>query len=170
MYQAVLCHHGILGQRWGVRRFQNKDGSLTEAGKKHYTDQYTKEMKKYEADSRKNRQRLNMAAYNKTADEYNAYKIAEYNSKHKPTDPDYVENYYKQFEHDYHTNYDNMLLSELKNNKHYKKAEALVNKYKDLTATEIVTKNRAFVNDLENALKSGKTSWDMDMSKYKQGG
>ena len=27
-------HHGILGQKWGVRRFQNKDGSLTEAGKK----------------------------------------------------------------------------------------------------------------------------------------
>lgn len=31
-----LCHHGILGQKWGVRRYQNADGSLTEAGKKHY--------------------------------------------------------------------------------------------------------------------------------------
>lgn len=29
-----LEHHGILGQKWGVRRFQNKDGSLTEKGKK----------------------------------------------------------------------------------------------------------------------------------------
>lgn len=28
-----LCHHGILGQKWGVRRFQNADGSLTYAGK-----------------------------------------------------------------------------------------------------------------------------------------
>lgn len=27
-------HHGILGQKWGVRRYQNADGSLTEAGKK----------------------------------------------------------------------------------------------------------------------------------------
>ena len=33
-----LEHHGILGQKWGVRRFQNKDGSLTAAGKKHYSD------------------------------------------------------------------------------------------------------------------------------------
>lgn len=29
-----LQHHGILGMKWGVRRFQNKDGSLTAAGKK----------------------------------------------------------------------------------------------------------------------------------------
>lgn len=31
-----LTHHGILGQKWGVRRYQNSDGSLTEAGKKRY--------------------------------------------------------------------------------------------------------------------------------------
>lgn len=29
-------HHGILGQKWGIRRFRNKDGSLTDAGKKRY--------------------------------------------------------------------------------------------------------------------------------------
>lgn len=31
-----LMHHGILGQKWGVRRFQNKDGSLTAQGKAKY--------------------------------------------------------------------------------------------------------------------------------------
>lgn len=31
-----LYHHGIPGMRWGIRRYQNKDGSLTELGKKKY--------------------------------------------------------------------------------------------------------------------------------------
>lgn len=33
-----LQHHGIMGQKWGVRRFQNRDGSLTGAGRKRYSD------------------------------------------------------------------------------------------------------------------------------------
>ena len=34
---SYLAHHGIKGQRWGVRRFQNPDGSLKPMGKSRYT-------------------------------------------------------------------------------------------------------------------------------------
>lgn len=35
MYNDELYHYGVLGMKWGVRRYQNKDGSLTRLGKKH---------------------------------------------------------------------------------------------------------------------------------------
>ena len=41
-----LYHHGVKGMHWGVRRYQNKDGSLTSAGRKRYTD-YKPAIKEY---------------------------------------------------------------------------------------------------------------------------
>ena len=35
-YYNELYHHGVVGMKWGVRRYQNKDGSLTNAGKRRY--------------------------------------------------------------------------------------------------------------------------------------
>lgn len=36
MNESELQHHGILGMHWGIRRYQNKDGTLTAAGRKRY--------------------------------------------------------------------------------------------------------------------------------------
>ena len=39
-----LMHYGILGQKWGIRRYQNKDGSLTPKGRKRLgLDRYDRE-------------------------------------------------------------------------------------------------------------------------------
>lgn len=38
-YNNYLAHHGVKGQKWGVRRYQNADGTLTAEGRKrYYTD------------------------------------------------------------------------------------------------------------------------------------
>lgn len=41
-----ICHRGIKGQKWGLRRYQNLDGTLTPAGKKRYAKGKAKEEKK----------------------------------------------------------------------------------------------------------------------------
>lgn len=40
-----ICHHGIKGQKWGIRRFQNPDGTLTPAGKRRYLSEVRNEIK-----------------------------------------------------------------------------------------------------------------------------
>lgn len=53
MKSTYLMHHGILGQKWGVRRFQNSDGTRTSAGKKRYDEDGVKEEYKTESRSEK---------------------------------------------------------------------------------------------------------------------
>lgn len=50
-----LYHHGIRGQKWGVRRYQNSDGSLTDKGKKRYEADARKQATKQARSNDRNR-------------------------------------------------------------------------------------------------------------------
>lgn len=66
MPQSVIQHHGILGQKWGVRRFQNPDGTLTEAGRRR--------LDKKDGDwAKRNSDKITERAQKKSAKELNQF-------------------------------------------------------------------------------------------------
>lgn len=70
-YSDELYHFGISGMKWGVRRYQNEDGSLTEAGKNRYRKQVDKVM----------RLQLKAVDHRRNVNNRNEYKIAKLNRK-----------------------------------------------------------------------------------------
>ena len=67
-YNNELYHWGIKGMKWGVRRYQNKDGTLTPAGKRRYADDPTA---KAAVDTAKKNVKKQMPSIPKAANEYN---------------------------------------------------------------------------------------------------
>ena len=61
-----LQHHGIKGMKWGVRRFRNKNGTLTAAGKKRYNqDDWSNDAKEVSALRRKSVNQMSNAELRK---------------------------------------------------------------------------------------------------------
>lgn len=84
-YENELYHHGIKGMRWGIRRFQNADGSLKPEGEKRYGSGrslgQTIKAYKVSRQRKKNLEKARQARIEKKKAEENAKKVSEERAK-----------------------------------------------------------------------------------------
>ena len=146
-YDSELYHFGIKGMKWGVRRYQNKDGSLTSAGKKRYSKEYKKQAKKVTQDIRNNLGRLSDEANVEVAERFNREQERKYGKNYMDRDE-----YALEFDEAYINNYDKVFdrkLSDfIQSNENYRKSKELVDKYNMTAWDDIARDNEAFVEEL----------------------
>lgn len=131
METNYLIHHGVKGQKWGVRRYQNPDGTLTSAGKKKQDiiDEAAKKADRFAKYSREDYETFSKGKtsdqkrwarvsqqgetyYKNKANTYKSYKVYQISKKQYKeaknfvkksfyTDPDYADYSYKGETHNY---------------------------------------------------------------------
>lgn len=128
-----IQHHGIKGMHWGIRRYQNLDGSLTAAGKKRYSSSEVKEARKNlpsEREKLSNMERRKSRIEGETEYADNVYKVRQeaidsWDKNNRPLSKQETDALWKKYEKTY--------AKALKNNKEY---QQLLKDY-DLQKTKV---------------------------------
>ena len=155
-----LQHFGVKGMKWGVRRYQKSDGSLTLRGKR-----LSKKYKKYAGKARqdlsiqtaKSGENLYVKSYNKVADKMNNGGFDKFEKKHEKLKSEDHDAYdealrnhvqkavLKQYSIDSYNYY--------KNNKNFKKAQALADKYKMYEWDKLARDNQEEIDRIKKLIK-----------------
>lgn len=157
---TYLQHHGIKGQKWGVRRYQNEDGTLTAAGRKRISKEYKKESKKVSNALTKNYSKLYVKSYNKTADSMNNGGIDKFNKqqekkygKNFAKRDGYMSDYSKEFDKEFSKNWSKTLTEFYESNSNYRKAQDLVKKYEMEKWDDLAKQNAETIQSLKDTIE-----------------
>lgn len=155
-----IYHHGIKGMKWGVRRYQNKDGTLTPAGKKRISKEYKTITDRASKRFERNYQNTYVDAYNKSADYMNRGGIDKFNESQRKK---YGENYTKRdgYGSDYEKAFNDVLIKNLnrKINDFYnadvdvKRARELVKQYNMTKWDDLAKANEANIDEVRRVVE-----------------
>lgn len=155
MHNDEIYHFGVKGMKWGVRRYQNADGTLTAAGKKRISKQYSKTAEKTVRDLSKSATRRYIESHNRAADymnregndKFNSQQEKKYGKKYTERES-YFDDYQKAFDEVFTKYYDQSLSNFYKTNKNYKKGKELVDKYEMKSWDELAKNNEKTIDEL----------------------
>ena len=158
--QDELIHYGVLGMKWGKRKLQNDDGTLTEFGKKKIHTEYKKHSIAGDKELLKNYEDMYVKSYNKAADKMNSGGIDKFNASQQKkygknyTDRDgYIDDYEKAFSKELSKVMNKSLLDLQDQNQSYQKADALVKKYNMTQWDELAKSNQEGVDFLRSQIE-----------------
>ena len=159
IFTDELYHHGIKGQKWGIRRYRNKDGTLTESGKKRLSKKYKKLATKAEKSVAANENKVWVNAYNKSANIMNNGGIDKFNreqrkkyGKNFANRKGYETDYEKLFNNTFKKIYSKDLYETYKNDKYFQKAQSLVKEYEMTKWNDMAKANESAINKLKKSL------------------
>ena len=156
----VLMHHGILGQKWGIRRYQNSDGTLTEAGKRRLHKKYDSTIKGIQSRVTNDQtiQDRYFNAYNKAVERMNNGLTDKYNNDYDKklgdkakghdyfNDEEYEAGYDKLFNDVFTQEYNSMLKSEILNDYGYKKVQNMIKNYGEDSLSDFAREHLAEID------------------------